>query len=712
MPAPAAPASASPLERALLAWLVAVIAIGGGWLGAVVLADPGLKRLVAGGGGAFALAVALAVAVAAYHATAARNARTALAAFASGGDRLEHRLFEVCDRTLPALAARVRDGAPADTVLAELPPPSDESLRHLLMVVAHELADARRTATAARATAASVEDDLAHLLEVTLPAMAERVRADCASPGTLRELFEPPATGAVARLQEAVAAELARTQERGTATTLACAEGAARLQAQAAGLLAVLSELEHRYDEQAVFGDLLDVDHRVSQMGRVADTVAILAGGRPGRRWTAPIPMESVLRGAMGRIADYRRIRPHATGTCAVAAHAAEAVMHALAELLDNATAFAPRDTDVHVYVEEEDAGVVVTIEDGGPGMSPRERARAERLIADPDLTATSGTRLGLPVVGRLARRHGLRVGFRPSARGGVGVVMLIPLDLVTRPLSPPDQAPALPLEAPRREQPALPQRRRTEGMAAVPPETPATPPENDPEAAAARLTAFHKATPPIDHDTPTHTTPLPQGAVPLNDATPPQGTALPRGAASSNHGSPPNDATPAQNVALPHGVATPEEAASAQEAASSGHGSPACTDPLPRDASAEEAASAREAVSPGRDPSVRTGPLPQDATSPQGAALSGDVASPDEGAPGRGGASSGRGSSAGAPSRDGVFPRGVGFVRGGGSDVGFSFGWGVVGPEEAAPRRVSGEPGDRRVAGRRDEAGDGGAGS
>ncbi|MGK5556698.1 hypothetical protein ACSNOI_34330, partial [Actinomadura kijaniata] len=305
-----------------------------------------------GGGGAFALAVALAVAVAAYHATAARNARTALAAFAGGGDRLEHRLLEMCDRTLPALVARVRDGASAEAALAELPAPSDESLRHLLTVVAHELADARRTATAARATAAAVEDDLAHLLEVTLPAMAERVRADCASPGTLRELFEPPATEAVARLQEAVAAELARTQERGTATTLACAEGAARLQAQAAGLLAVLSELEHRYDEQAVFGDLLDVDHRVSQMGRVADTVAILAGGRPGRRWTAPIPMESVLRGAMGRIADYRRIRPHATGTCAVAAHAAEAVMHALAELLDNATAFAPRDTDVHVYVE------------------------------------------------------------------------------------------------------------------------------------------------------------------------------------------------------------------------------------------------------------------------------------------------------------------------------------------------------------------------
>jgi len=46
------------------------------------------------------------------------------------------------------------------------------------------------------------------------------------------------------------------------------------------------------------------------------------------------------------------------------------------------------------VYVEEEDVGVVVTIEDSGLGMRKRERGRAEELIAQPFSLAT------LPVPG------------------------------------------------------------------------------------------------------------------------------------------------------------------------------------------------------------------------------------------------------------------------------------------------------------------------
>lgn len=146
--------------------------------------------------------------------------------------------------------------------------------------------------------------------------------------------------------------------------------------------------------------------------------------------------MESLLRGAVGRISAFQRVRLHSTSGAAIVGHAAEGAMHALAELMDNAARFSPPTEEVHVYVEELVAGIVVTIEDGGLVMGPAASARAQRAVsAEPlDLTTLSGTRLGLSVVGSLARKHGLRVSFRPSSRGGTSAVVLFPQHLITQP--------------------------------------------------------------------------------------------------------------------------------------------------------------------------------------------------------------------------------------------------------------------------------------
>jgi hypothetical protein len=203
-------------------------------------------------------------------------------------------------------------------------------------------------------------------------------------------------------------------------------------------MLADLRGMEERYDGP-VLGELLTLDHTTAQAGRLADSIAVLTGGRSGRRWTKPIVMESILRGAMGRINSYQRIRLHASSTAMVAGHAAEGVMHALAELMDNAANFSPPTDEVHVYVEEPTAGVVVTIEDSGLVMGPAALRRAEQAVStEPlDLSALSGTRLGLSVVGCLARKYGLSVSFRPSARGGTGAVVLIPRQIITEPSAP-----------------------------------------------------------------------------------------------------------------------------------------------------------------------------------------------------------------------------------------------------------------------------------
>ncbi|MFH9197293.1 ATP-binding protein [Streptomyces anulatus] len=251
--------------------------------------------------------------------------------------------------------------------------------------------------------------------------------------------------GRLAVSVDRLTARATRAETERSAAVAACANAAGRMQALATSMLADLREMEHRHSDESVLGDLLHLDHRTAQAGRLADSIAVLTGARSGRRWAKPIVMESILRGAMGRIGSYQRVRLHSTSDVAIAGHAAEGVMHALAELLDNAANFSPPTAEVHVYVEEVPAGIVITVEDSGLVMSEVQLRRAEKAVSaeNQDLTNLSGTRLGLAVVGRLARKHGLTVSFRPSARGGTGALMMLPQDLISRATAPTPTIPA-----------------------------------------------------------------------------------------------------------------------------------------------------------------------------------------------------------------------------------------------------------------------------
>lgn len=251
-------------------------------------------------------------------------------------------------------------------------------------------------------------------------------------------------TAAQSASRERLGNELRRAESGRAAAMAAAANAAGRMQALATGMLADLRDMEHRHADEDVLGDLLHLDHRTAQAGRLADSIAVLTGARSGRRWAKPIVMESILRGAMGRIGGYQRVRLHSTSEAAVAGHAAEGVMHALAELLDNAANFSPPTAEVHVYVEEVPAGIIITVEDSGLVMSEVQLRRAQQAVTAEslDLAGLSGTRLGLAVVGRLARKHGLTVSFRPSARGGTGALMMLPQELISRTPSEADAAP------------------------------------------------------------------------------------------------------------------------------------------------------------------------------------------------------------------------------------------------------------------------------
>ncbi|MGW1373451.1 ATP-binding protein [Streptomyces sp. NPDC002446] len=199
-----------------------------------------------------------------------------------------------------------------------------------------------------------------------------------------------------------------------------------------------LRVMEDRHgQEPAFFADLLRLDHGTALIGRLADSIAVLSGARPGRQWSKPVPLYSVLRGAMSRILDYQRVELHSVAEVAVVGPAVEPLIHALAELLDNATRYSPPKTRVHLTAVEVHMGIAIEIEDGGIGLSEEARTRAERMLTEAragiDLKDLGESpRLGLAVVGRLARAYDFQVSLPPSAYGGVRAVLTVPKASIT----------------------------------------------------------------------------------------------------------------------------------------------------------------------------------------------------------------------------------------------------------------------------------------
>ncbi|MFD9119455.1 sensor histidine kinase [Streptomyces bottropensis] len=199
-----------------------------------------------------------------------------------------------------------------------------------------------------------------------------------------------------------------------------------------------LREMEEDHGRNPeVFDDLLRIDHGTALIGRLADSIAVLGGGRPGRVWSRPVPLYSVLRGAMSRILEYRRIELDSIAKVNVDGVGVEPVIHACAELLDNATRYSPPHTKVHVTAVEVQTGIAIEIEDGGISLSEETRAKVEDMLAKAqqgvDMQEMGDTpRLGLAVVGRLSTMYNMQISLRSSAYGGVRAVVVVPRDLLT----------------------------------------------------------------------------------------------------------------------------------------------------------------------------------------------------------------------------------------------------------------------------------------
>ncbi|WP_282202176.1 sensor histidine kinase [Kitasatospora fiedleri] len=255
----------------------------------------------------------------------------------------------------------------------------------------------------------------------------------------------------LASVQQQLAAELAdrragaeaalQEQEMNAATRRAFLNVARRILVMAHDQQAGLDEMERTHDDPVLLDGLLRADHAAAQQARLAQTLAVLCGSRAGRTWPEPVPLEDVVRGAQGRILPFQRVVVHSRVDTAVLGAAAEALIHAVAELLDNATRYSPPSSQVYVTLMPVHNGAVIEIDDCGVGMTDVTVAKAAAALAGGGSLEVSRIgevpQLGLAAVGRLAQQYGFRVTVHstPSPYGGVRVVVLLPNALLTDPL-------------------------------------------------------------------------------------------------------------------------------------------------------------------------------------------------------------------------------------------------------------------------------------
>ncbi|GII91394.1 hypothetical protein Ssi02_16250 [Sinosporangium siamense] len=198
--------------------------------------------------------------------------------------------------------------------------------------------------------------------------------------------------------------------------------------------LTLIERLEQGERDDRRLADLFKLDHLATRMRRNSENLLVLAGQEAARKWSQPVELNDVVRASLSEVESYDRVVTHGQAEVAIGGQAVSDIVHLLAELVENAVSFSPRDTMVVVTSNhiEGGGGVMLSVTDQGIGMTPDEQAQANWRLANPPVVDVSvSRRMGLFVVGRLALRHGVRVQLRPHEAGGLTAMVVIPEKLV-----------------------------------------------------------------------------------------------------------------------------------------------------------------------------------------------------------------------------------------------------------------------------------------
>ncbi|WP_345493354.1 ATP-binding protein [Nocardia callitridis] len=204
--------------------------------------------------------------------------------------------------------------------------------------------------------------------------------------------------------------------------------------------LTLIEDLEHDEDNTERLQSLFRLDHLATRMRRNGDNLLVLAGTALRRGMLHPVGLSDMLWSAVSQVEDYQRVEIGTVPEGVVAGEPAVDIEHLLAELIDNALRYSPPTTPVAVTVARAaDRSYLIEVTDRGLGMSAEDlQTTNERLASGGEVTIETARRMGLFVVGRLAKRHAVTVSLRRttsmSQQPGITATVQLPSHLVTPP--------------------------------------------------------------------------------------------------------------------------------------------------------------------------------------------------------------------------------------------------------------------------------------
>jgi two-component system sensor histidine kinase QseC len=191
----------------------------------------------------------------------------------------------------------------------------------------------------------------------------------------------------------------------------------AAIRAQAQVALAAGGDAERRHALEAT---LAGCDRATRLVEQLLTLSRLEAGGGAVH---GPVDLGPLLRRVVAELAPaslHRQQRLELDAATGSVVAGDETLLAVLARnLVDNAIRYSPAGARIAVRVAQEADGVVLAVEDSGPGLAPQDLARLGQRFFRVGGTEAAGSGLGWSIVQRIAAAHGARLQAQASQRLG-----------------------------------------------------------------------------------------------------------------------------------------------------------------------------------------------------------------------------------------------------------------------------------------------------
>jgi hypothetical protein len=207
-----------------------------------------------------------------------------------------------------------------------------------------------------------------------------------------------------------------------------------RSQALVERQIRLIEGLQHGEQDQQRLASLTRLNRLAMRIHRNSQNMLVLAGQQTTPDWNHPVTLAHLVEAALAEVEDYERVSFDVQPDIAVRGPAVHDAVHLLVELIDNATSFSAADMPVGITGRIlSSGGALIDITDRGIGMPANEMAYANQQLDNPPAPDIDVPKwMGLPVVARLAARHGIRVRLNQADLGGLTALVWFPDEILT----------------------------------------------------------------------------------------------------------------------------------------------------------------------------------------------------------------------------------------------------------------------------------------